>query len=439
MKPSVKSSLPIAPILFIAVLLIGSFVEKVLEDCESARMYEQRPSYWRSVFKSDGSLVHWASLSSNRTGDWRSWVYDSTLSVRTEASQEEINQGDKSLHIFPVEQNGPDWWARRISLLSAVYPSFGRGDDLLWWNGPKGQFDLYDLQTRLRSESIGPEGIVTRAPARPQGRFGLASAPMFVPGAYVLVTVDGILLLNRDPQNLSLENLFHGKVDCWGWSYARRSKPITFYLWLISEGYLWQLDHKGTPLQKIPLSDQVAQTMMASQGGIEIVPLENGAFSFEIHAFANWSKETLFLLSSDGNVLRRVEIDRDELNSQISGIPRESGKTLMPTGQPPLLPWTMTTAALIQSAILSVVLTVMVTWHQLRTGRSGWRAFAWSAFTFVMGLIGAVAYVIAHWDKRTEACPGCGKQRPISQDTCPHCNIPWLKPAKSGFEVLEAH
>jgi hypothetical protein len=135
-------------------------------------------------------------------------------------------------------------------------------------------------------------------------------------------------------------------------------------------------------------------------------------------------------------VLRRAEFDRDELNFRLNGI---SGKTLMPTVVPPLVPSKMTTASIIQSAILSLVLTVLVTWHQLRTGRRGWRAFAWSAFTFLMGFAGAVSYVIAHWDKRTEPCPDCRKRRPISQAACPHCNTPWPKPPKSGFEVLETH
>jgi hypothetical protein len=439
MKPSVKSSLPIAPILFVAVLLIGAFVESVLKQRKLARTWEQHPVYSKSAFKSDGSLVHWASVASNVPGASRYWVYDSALSERTEVTQNEINHENKLFLLLPVGQDEPDWLARRVFPLSAVYAFFGARNDLLWWNGPEGQFDLYDLQTRLRSESIGPEGIVTRAPARPLGRFRLGRVPMFLPGAYACITADDVLLLNRDAQNISLERVFHARVDYIGSLSVHDSNSVTFYLWLASGGYLWQLDHKGTTLHKISLPDQVVQTMTSSQGGIEIAPLENGGFSVEIHAFENWAKETLFLLSSDGSVLRRAEIDRDELTSRISGIPKRNGKTTMPTGQPPLLPWTMTTAALIQSLILSLVLTVIVTWHQLRRGRRGWRAFAWSAFTFLMGVIGAVCYVIAHWDKLTEPCPGCGKRRPIALDTCPHCNTPWPRPAKSGFEVLEAN
>jgi len=211
-------------------------------------------------------------------------------------------------------------------------------------------------------------------------------------------------------------------------------------MYVISGGALWQLDLKDPPVRKVPLSDELSQAILAADES-SIVPLENGRFSIETdYRAGNWRRKTLFLLDSDGSVLRRVELDRDELNARIRhGIPSKSRMTSLTIVILPWLRWERTTADFIQYAILSLVLTGLVTWHQARTGRRGWRAFAWSAFTFVAGLAGALSYVIAHWDKLTEACLGCGKRRPIAQDTCPHCGIPWPKPAKSGFEVLEAH
>jgi hypothetical protein len=258
--------------------------------------------------------------------------------------------------------------------------------------------------------------------------------------ACLLITDDGVLRLNPDPHHLSLERLFHGRVEGWGVRRGQDHKVAS--LWLISEGALWRLDFHGPPVRKIPLSEELTQAILAWTN--KIVPLENGDFSIETRdPRDNWWndrwRETLSLLSSDGRVLRRVEFDRNELNSRINGDFGKSRAVLMPVALLLLPEWKLTTAALIQSMILSLVLTGLVTWHQARTGRRGWRAFAWSAFTFVIGPAGAAAYVIAHWDRRTEACPGCGKPRPIAQDTCPHCNIPWPQPAKSGLEVLETH
>ena len=72
------------------------------------------------------------------------------------------------------------------------------------------------MQTRLRSETIGPNGTVTRAPARPQGHFRLADEPILDGDTYLLITDDGVLRLNPDRKKFSLERLFYGKVEGWG-------------------------------------------------------------------------------------------------------------------------------------------------------------------------------------------------------------------------------
>jgi len=344
-----------------------------------------------------------------------------------------------------LSEEDPHWWSRRV---------WRFGSSLLWWNGPEGQFDLYDSQTRLRTESIGPGGAVTQAPSRPEGRFMLADKPILsgfvqrpdgstIPSGDArcyLITDDGVLRLNPDPQNLSLEYIFHGKVNGWGVMGWREADHKLSGMYLISGGAIWQLDFQGPPVRKIPLSDQLVQAILASSNAI--VPLENGKFSVQTQNPHNAYKKTLFLLDGDGQVLRRVELDREDLNVRIGGISNRSPMIHMPAVVLPISPrglLKMTTAAMIQYVILSLVLMSLVTWHQVRTGRRGWRAFAWSAFTLATGPAGAASYVIAHWDKRTEACPGCEKRRPIAQDACPHCNIPWPVPAKTGFEVLEAH
>ncbi len=459
MKPSVKSSLPIAPILFFFLLLFVALVENWVDYYRSVPVPALRPTLGESLFTSDGALVHvvWHG------GPWNerlmAWeIYDETLS--TKCSPALLKTFDKEyrskeISLTAVSEKGPDYWSRRVWRKETTF---------LWWNGPEGQFDLYDIRTHLWSASLGPDGKVTLAPARPQGRIRLADEPVpsrdaayaFTPNepfprddGLLLITDDGILrldtdpqnsyLLNPDPQSLSLKRLFNGKVEGWG---RQKEDHRVVCLWFISDGALWRLDFQRPPVRKIPLSDQLAQTILASSS--VIVPLENGGFSVAVRDLRNnwWNdrhRESLFLLSSDGSVLRRVEVDRDELNLRINSGFGKSQAILMPMGLLLLPHWKLTSAALIQSAILSLVLMVLVTWHQVRTGRRGSRAFAWSVFTLAAGPAGAVSYVIAHWDKRTEACPGCGKRRPIAQDACPHCNIPWPKPAKSGFEVIEAH
>ncbi|MGO8702660.1 MAG: hypothetical protein ACLQVA_02495 [Candidatus Brocadiia bacterium] len=332
-----------------------------------------------------------------------------------------------SMSITRVNEKKTDWWSQTVWKGSPA---------LLWWNGPEGQFDSYNTQTRLRSASIGPDGTVTRAPARPQGRFSLADEPIPFDLGYLLITEDGVLRLNPDPQKLGVEHLFDGTVKGWGSRKDQDGKVVR--LDIISGGALWQLDLKGPPVRKVPLPDQLSQGILAADEN-HIVPLDNGRFSIETdYRAGNWRRKTLFLVSSDGSVQRRVELDRDELNAQIGGVASKFRMTNPTIVIIPWIRWERTTADFIQYAVLSLVLAGLVTWHQARTGRRGWRAFGWPAFTFVTGLAGAGAYVIAQWDKRTEACPGCGKRRPIAQDTCPHCSIPWPKPAKSGFEVLEA-
>lgn len=139
-----------------------------------------------------------------------------------------------SMSITRVNEKKTDWWSQTVWKGSPA---------LLWWNGPEGQFDSYNTQTRLRSASIGPDGTVTRAPARPQGRFSLADEPIPFDLGYLLITEDGVLRLNPDPQKLGVEHLFDGTVKGWGSRKDQDGKVVR--LDIISGGALWQLDLKG--------------------------------------------------------------------------------------------------------------------------------------------------------------------------------------------------
>ena len=451
MKPSVKSSLPIGVILFASLLLIVALVQRWLDSYPPAAPDDARPFLVRSVFTSDGALVHLAgSLAPSGEID-RRWVYDENLSARREVPKDEWDRlRNNGLYFTRVHPEAADWWARRV---------WHCPETLLWWNGPEGQFDLYDKETRRWSQSLGPDGDVTHAPARPNGRFRLVLADqpkeysMNGVTTYPLITEDGVLRLNPDPRALGFERLFQGKVDGLSWGTNEQGKIKRLHL--ISGGALWKLDLQGPPTRMVTLPDSLVQTIPG--GNSYVFLMENGNCSVETHAPHNWSKETVFLLNSDGQVLRRVDIDQDELSLRVRVAPFISRKNPIPTirplllpslrlpflpyplSLPPLLEGELTAAAMVQSIILALVLAGLVTWHQLRTGRRGWRAWAWSAFTLAAGPAGAASYAIAHWAKRTEACPGCGKRRPIAQDACPHCSIPWPAPKKSGFEVLEAH
>jgi hypothetical protein len=209
---------------------------------------------------------------------------------------------------------------------------------------------------------------------------------------------------------------------------------------LISDGALWQLDFNGPPVREGSLPDPLAASLLASDNSV--VPLADGKCSIETSRPPKWynvrmEQEEVLLLDADGTVLQSAKIDMDELNRKLAGRP----PIPVPTFLPPALFWwyvqDMTRAAVVQSIILSLMLTVLVVWRERQRGTRGWPKFAWAAFTLVAGLAGAMAYAMAHWDRRTEACPECGKRRPIACDACPHCGATWPKPAKSGFEVLE--
>jgi hypothetical protein len=205
-------------------------------------------------------------------------------------------------------------------------------------------------------------------------------------------------------------------------------------LFVESGGALLEMGPQGRVARRVPLPQEVV-----GLGG-EITFFKNGRLLVETSDPQAWWVKRLRLLDGNGQALRQVEYDAQKTAQEMSKeLPRSPIVITAPTILPPLppLPGWMTPAALAQSAILSLLLAAIVLWQQLRIGRRGTGCAAWVFFVLLFGLLGAVAYVAAHWDKRTEPCPECGKRRPIAREACPHCAALWPKPAKSGFEVLE--
>ncbi|MGO8702659.1 MAG: hypothetical protein ACLQVA_02490 [Candidatus Brocadiia bacterium] len=98
MKPSVKSSLPTAAILFSAVLFILVFIQLRLywsnDYSNSARLRNQRPFVAQSVYMSDGSMVHVVAFPDPPVEGLPAWhreIYDETL------SEKNSNRGPESI------------------------------------------------------------------------------------------------------------------------------------------------------------------------------------------------------------------------------------------------------------------------------------------------------------------------------------------------------
>src|SRR5262249_62425327 len=61
----------------------------------------------------------------------------------------------------------------------------------------------------------------------------------------------------------------------------------------------------------------------------------------------------------------------------------------------------------------------------------------WSVCGFLFGPVGLLLMLaLQEWPARV-ACPGCGKPRVVTRDTCEHCGAPHAPPAPDGTEVFE--
>ena len=65
------------------------------------------------------------------------------------------------------------------------------------------------------------------------------------------------------------------------------------------------------------------------------------------------------------------------------------------------------------------------------------RAWAWAGFVFAFNLAGLVTFrIMADFPVRVP-CPRCGRQRPIEETKCPHCQAGWSVPAPRGIEIFD--
>jgi hypothetical protein len=308
---------------------------------------------------------------------------------------------------------------------------------LIWWNGYEGQFDVYDRLSRLRTASIGPNGLAP-VPGRPEGRFTWIRGGG-TKGIYFGVVPDAVYCVQLPSGNV--REIFRGPIDAFC-SYSWDSKnypqinnpPVPLDrpgVFVQSGGKLMALDDEGNLLLSIPVPE-----VLTNYNYYVSFP-ESGYIRFqgwERNKRNRWSVKRAILLSPDGRLVREIVFDQDEIQDQMNG--GKEAPFPFPTLLPPL-PVLMTTPALIQSIILSLILAGWVAWRETRRGSRGGRRAAWTIFTFLTGIAGVAAYHTVYWDVRTEPCPGCERLRPVTEERCPHCSIPWPAPEKIGIEVVE--
>jgi hypothetical protein len=315
---------------------------------------------------------------------------------------------------------------------------------LVWWNGPEGRFDIYSRLTRLRIGSIGGDGVFVNAPALPSKHFRFFLISHNFSGGCFIANENGVYRLDlpRGP----LHPVYEGAIQAASISLPRPpegfSRPYgtipeasQCIVFVESGGALMEMDSQGHVTRRVPLPQEAVGLPET-----EITFFRNGRLLIQTSEPQKPWIRRLWLLDENGNVVRHVEYDAKNIERPMAELlPRWpiviSDATLLPP-LPPLTSWMMPTT-LTQSILLSLLLAAGVLWHQLRAGRGGTKCAAWVFLALIFGLLGAVAYVVAHWDRRTERCPECGKRRPIAREACPHCAALWPKPAKSGFEVLE--
>jgi hypothetical protein len=70
--------------------------------------------------------------------------------------------------------------------------------------------------------------------------------------------------------------------------------------------------------------------------------------------------------------------------------------------------------------------------HNYSTGAR----FGWTAFIFLLGVVGLLAFLcVQEWSEREE-CPNCKKLRAVDRETCEHCGSPFAPPEKNGTEIF---
>jgi len=474
MRRTAKSAIPLTLMRFITAGFAFLIIGKVFSEEVVPRFVPRdRSQFYLSGgarISPDGTLTYTAYRWPERPGSLEQWAFDETLEhkwkVSAGSNEEREEQQVGRGHLRPINPEGSATWGR--SVLNMAYTGLGAVDRplVVWWNGPKGCFDVYERNTRRRVESLGPNGIVAE-PAYPSERF----APLYVTGrhegtpnpAYVatrdavfgvtIPTMSLTQLHDQQPQAM-------GTFSFWGRPSLRRRVPgapgvvmSSHDLALIAGGEFLVIDSEGEVLQRLRLPKglvDLSSTAPNYYGGIEATLFQNGTGFFTFRQA--WGKQTAALVAEDGRIIKRVDVDISDISRRINNTnPRggaaslsrsasttaEQSEIRFPTLLSPL-PWLMSAPALAQSLALSLLLAGLIFWRQTRIGRRGVKRIAWTIFTFATGLLGAATYFVAYRDYRTEPCPQCNGRRPVAEDICPHCRAPWPSPEPMGMEIVES-
>jgi hypothetical protein len=92
--------------------------------------------------------------------------------------------------------------------------------------------------------------------------------------------------------------------------------------------------------------------------------------------------------------------------------------------------WPPLVIVLAVSAVLA-----WLTWRQQRKYRRP-ATVLWTAFVFLLGLPGFVAYWLEHSKPKLESCAECGQIVPRDQDACADCNTPFPAAPPVGTEIF---
>jgi hypothetical protein len=290
----------------------------------------------------------------------------------------------------------------------------------------------FDTRTRMYIGGLGPDGFVP-APALPrafpeqlEGRDWISQIVMGRTTAYEI-----------DLNDHKISRLFAGSEQ----------DPI--------------LDAEKVYFEDSPPCDFVATRTMAHifRGGHELfeAPLEHkyppyhtlyisrtNAGQFIFHYFnAYWpdsaSRVNDWIVRTDehGNILERIELPLPPVETenqawwigplQIVGIP--------PVAQTMITPhWARALAEWIALGIVCAALTIALL---RRYDQTRWTKIVWIVIVMLMGVSGVLLLLSLRDRVATVRCPSCGKERPVTRETCRYCEAPFAEPARLGIEILE--
>ncbi len=81
---------------------------------------------------------------------------------------------------------------------------------------------------------------------------------------------------------------------------------------------------------------------------------------------------------------------------------------------------------------------ILLAWLTLRLQRKYHRSLSgvWTAFVFLLGVPGFIAYLIEHRRAKLEPCGDCGKVVPRDRESCAACNKEFAPPPQIGTEIF---